>query len=37
MPKLLFARPPVDGVEERQIRKVAGSRHAPAIGFAGRS
>ncbi len=29
MPKLLFARPPVDGVEERQIRKVAGSRHAP--------
>ena len=29
MPKLLFARPPVDGVEERQVRKVAGSRHAP--------
>lgn len=29
MPKLLFARPPVDVVEERQVRKVAGSRHAP--------
>jgi transposase len=29
MPKLLFARPPVDIVEERQVRKVAGSRHAP--------
>jgi transposase len=29
MPKLLFARPPIDLVEERQIRKVAGSRHAP--------
>ena len=29
MPKLLFARPPVDLVEERQVRKVAGSRHAP--------
>jgi transposase len=29
MPKLLFARPPVDAVEERQVRKVAGSRHAP--------
>ena len=30
MPKLLFARPPVDAVEERQIRKLAGARHAPA-------
>jgi transposase len=29
MPKLLLARPPVDAVEECQIRKVAGSRHAP--------
>jgi transposase len=30
MPKLLFARPPFDAVEERQIRKLAGARHAPA-------
>src|SRR3954466_13733452 len=30
MPKLLFARPPVDPVEERKIRKLAGARHAPA-------
>src|SRR3954453_14012675 len=30
MPKLLFARPPVDAVEERRIRKLAGARHAPA-------
>ena len=30
MPKLLFARPPVDTVEERRIRKLAGARHAPA-------
>src|SRR3954447_25627060 len=30
MPKLLFARPPVDAVEERKIRKLAGARHAPA-------
>jgi transposase len=30
MPKLLFARPPLDAVEERQIRKLAGARHAPA-------
>lgn len=29
MPTLLVARPPVDSVEERQVRKVAGSRHAP--------
>jgi transposase len=29
MPKLLRARPPHDAVEERQIRKLAGSRHAP--------
>jgi transposase len=29
MPKLLVARPPLDVVEERQVRKVAGSRHAP--------
>jgi transposase len=29
MPKLLRARPPQDAVEERQIRKLAGSRHAP--------
>ena len=30
MPKLLFARPPLDAVEERTIRKLAGARHAPA-------
>lgn len=30
MPKLLFARPPVDAAEERKIRKLAGARHAPA-------
>src|ERR687893_2550133 len=30
MPKLLFARPPGDAVEERKIRKLAGARHAPA-------
>ena len=30
MPKLLFARPPGDAVEERGIRKLAGARHAPA-------
>src|SRR5213596_1140477 len=29
MPKLLRARPPVDAVEERRVRKLAGSRHAP--------
>ncbi|MBV9281547.1 MAG: helix-turn-helix domain containing protein [Chloroflexi bacterium] len=29
MPKLLFARPPLDPREEQQIRKLAGSRHAP--------
>src|SRR3982751_3007306 len=33
MPKLLFARPPVDVVEERKIRKLAGARHAPADGI----
>jgi transposase len=30
MPKLLFARPPLDPKEEQQIRKLTGSRHAPA-------
>jgi transposase len=30
MPKLLFARPPLDAVEERKIRKLAGARYAPA-------
>src|SRR3954449_2909718 len=30
MPKLLFARPPADAVEERRIRQLAGARHAPA-------
>ena len=30
MPRLLFARPPEDATEERQVRKLAGSRHAPA-------
>ena len=30
MPKLLRARPPADVTEERQIRKLARSRHAPA-------
>ncbi len=29
MPKLLFARPPLNPKEEYQIRKLAGSRHAP--------
>jgi transposase len=29
MPKLLFARPAEDATEERQVRKLAGSRHAP--------
>jgi transposase len=29
MPKLLYARAPVDEQEERQVRKLAGSRHAP--------
>jgi transposase len=29
MPKLLFARPPRDVTEERQIHKLAGARHAP--------
>ena len=30
MPKLLAARPPRDEVEARRVRKLAGSRHAPA-------
>src|SRR5918994_191480 len=29
MPKLLRARPPVDAAEERRVRKLAASRHAP--------
>jgi hypothetical protein len=29
MPKLLFARAPLDATEERQVHKLAGSRHAP--------
>ena len=29
MPKLLFARPAVDAEEERKVRKLASSRHAP--------
>ena len=29
MPKLLRARPPLDAQEERQVRQLAGSRHAP--------
>jgi transposase len=29
MPKLLRARLPLDSTEERQVRKLAGSRHAP--------
>lgn len=29
MPKLLFARPAQDSTEERQVRKLASSRHAP--------
>jgi transposase len=33
MPKLLFARPPLDAAEERRIRKLAGARHAPADGI----
>jgi transposase len=30
MPKLLYARRPADAEEEQKIRKLAGSRHAPA-------
>lgn len=30
MPKLLFARPPQDALEERQVRQLTTSRHAPA-------
>ena len=30
MPKLLSARPPQDAAEERQVQKLATSRHAPA-------
>jgi transposase len=30
MPMFLYARSAVDAVEERQIRKLAGARHAPA-------
>jgi len=30
MPKLLLAHPPLDAKEEHQIRRLAGSRHAPA-------
>ena len=30
MPKLLYARSPGDPDEERQLRKLANSRHAPA-------
>jgi transposase len=29
MPKLLRARPPLDNEEERQLQRLAGSRHAP--------
>jgi hypothetical protein len=29
MPKLRFARLPTDDAEERQVRKLAASRHAP--------
>src|SRR5689334_7874624 len=29
MPKLVRARPPTGADEERQVRKLAGSRHAP--------
>src|SRR5215207_6934478 len=29
MPKLLCARPPLNVAEERRVRKLAGSRHAP--------
>lgn len=29
MPKLLYARPPQDEAEERQVRRLARSRHAP--------
>ena len=33
MPKLLFVRAPLDVSEERQIRKLAGSRHAVGTGI----
>ena len=29
MPKLLYARAPVNEQEDRQVRRLAGSRHAP--------
>ena len=32
MPKLLFARRPRDATEERTVRRLATSRHAPATG-----
>src|SRR5215470_16662261 len=32
MPKLLRARPPADGAEERQVHRLARSAHAPADG-----
>jgi transposase len=31
MTGLLYARPPVDADEEQRIRRLAGSRHAPAV------
>jgi len=30
MPKLLAARPPLDAADERQVRRLARSQHAPA-------
>jgi transposase len=30
MPKLLYARPPASAEEEQKVRRLAGSRHAPA-------
>jgi hypothetical protein len=32
MPKLLHARAPQDTSEEHKVRKLADSRHAPAVG-----
>jgi hypothetical protein len=36
MPKLLFARPPLDAVEERKIRKLAGRGTLRRTGSVGR-
>lgn len=37
MPKLLFARPAQDVTEERQMRELAGGRHAPGLDLSGQN